>query len=56
MIIVKVRPGRRRIWEYYLRKKYNSRKKLEVLVEYLVLKTVADEAKKAVRELAGKVK
>ena len=51
MIIVKVRPDRRRMWQYYLQKKYKSRKKLEVLIEYLVFKTVADEAKKAVREL-----
>jgi hypothetical protein len=50
MIIVKVRPDRRRMWEYFLQKKYKSKKKLEILIEYLILKTVADEAKKAVKE------
>jgi hypothetical protein len=51
MIIVKVRPDRRRMWEYFLRKKFNSKKKLEILVEYLIMKTVAEEAKKSVEEL-----
>ena len=51
MITVKVRPDRRRMWEYFLQKKYKSKKKLEVLIEYLVMKTVADEAKKALREI-----
>jgi hypothetical protein len=56
MIIVKVRSDRRRIWEYFLRKKYHSKKKLEILIEYLVIKTVADEAKKEVDELEKKTK
>ena len=56
MIIVKVRPDKRRRWEYFLQTKYKSKKKLETLLEYLVIKTVADQAKKAVRNFKHKPK
>ena len=54
MIIIKVRSTTRRYWEYLLRKKFKSKAKLEALVEYLVIKTVAIEAKKDVNRIIRK--
>jgi hypothetical protein len=53
MITIKIRDDKRRLWEFYLRKKYGSKKRLETLVEYLVLETVSEEAKKHLVELGS---
>lgn len=51
MIGVKVSAARRRQWEYYLRKKFKSKKKLERLVEALVFEAVAEEAAKELKKI-----
>jgi hypothetical protein len=51
MIIFKIRNSQRRIWEYYLRKKFMSKKNLGNLVELLIAQTVADEAKKELEKI-----
>jgi hypothetical protein len=52
MIKIEVSDQKRRTWEYYLRKKYNTKlMKLERMVEMLVLRTVAEEAKRELEQL-----
>lgn len=51
MIIIKVKESKRRLWQYYLRKKYHTQKsKLEKLVELLILEEVAKQEKKELHE------
>jgi hypothetical protein len=45
-IKLKFRDSDARTYEYFLRKRFNSKATLEKLIKFLVVSTVADEAKK----------
>ena len=51
MIKIEMPEGKRRIWQYWLRIRFKSKKGLGRLVERLILDAVADEAQKALKEI-----
>ena len=52
-IIIKFRDDSARRTEYYLRKRYNSKAKLEKLAKIAILTEAANEAKKELAEGSG---
>lgn len=54
-ITITLKDSDARAYEYFLRKKFDSKASLENLIKFLVLSTVADEARKESQAAMGKL-